>query len=233
MPVIQREKIRFEGETFVRVVKVSAGGQFSADLPTPVAEMFDLKTILATTKQDCIRIFDDRVKEYTIRKSSSKRVILFKVYDEISFSNGLMIAICAREYIETKTVGEAGKEFFKYESIKYEDKTLDIDLYPRNDHAITPSYRSEAKNKIDWTPERAEFLNKIATALSRIKSELYKLQDAEDMARIADTGRFLMDTESNSGSEASARKSEWDYGRQKKIRILRVHSLTTLYETRR
>lgn len=195
MPIIQRRRLYFEGKEFVCIVKVSADGEFSAALPPPVAEMFDHAIVSGTTKEAVMKSFDTRLKEYSDRKSSTKKVILFEVYDKISFADGIALAIAAQEYFETRTETEQGPALFDYKEITSFDeggRELDTKLQPRSRGGLSPRGRTEAKNKIDWTPERVVFLNKIATALKRIKTELAKLQEPEDMARIADSGRLLL-----------------------------------------
>jgi hypothetical protein len=195
MPIIQRNKVWFESKEFVQTVKVSAAGEFSVALPAPVATMFGYEILRGATKDEVISKWKSHVEDYSKRQSSTKRVILFEVHDRIAFADGLSICITAQEYFETKTIKADGGALFDYDEVNSFNGGTELDhaLYPDNRGELKRSGRKEAQNKIDSTPERIAFLNKVAKALTRIKAELDKLQKPEDLARIADAGRFLED----------------------------------------
>lgn len=88
MPIISTENVQVAGQTYKRVIKCDAAGRFSAELPSPVVDMLDQKSVLGTTKEEVLRRYQDAVSRYLTSTTKTEKVILCQVSGNLNATIG-------------------------------------------------------------------------------------------------------------------------------------------------
>ncbi len=189
MAIVSKEQIYFMGESFHRVVRVLRDGSFRIKYPDVIRETTGVDDAVADTLSEVFRIFSEELQRYKDSETTTKKVILYDIQDDISFSHGVALAIAASVAIESKFEYE-GNITYRYDSVKSED---DLPFSIRSFGHLNATYGKQATNAIDWTPERHQFFTRMCTAMLELKGKLSDLgKDRENLLKYADDGLFLI-----------------------------------------
>lgn len=214
MPKMLTETRHFGRVKFIRVVNFNQKTGFTCKLPEEAASVLGISEVRGETLKQCNEAFEKAVKDWTDSKTKTRKVILYSVErnahitdsekgddgeykftrlllqkHDIHFTkgSGLGLAVTAGVYTEHEiTVNGAVR--FNYEWIAHQfPSCLEV-----GDQRLGWARGEKARNCMDWTPERHEFFEKIASGLSKLILMFEQLQDAEKALAIADSGKLLI-----------------------------------------
>jgi hypothetical protein len=202
MPVVSTSGIVFESKPFRKVVKVSAGGEFSIALPEPVYRTLHIReAAIGNTLAEVERAFKKVLDSYAAAKTTKQKVILYRVRDnsaimrdgccihsnnEISFTDGVTLSVWAIVCIESETTLEDGSKVYDYETVESALPTLTRhgDLRPR--------YQKRAEHFLVWTERREQFFCWVMTRLEDLILKLQEVSgDQKNLLEFIESGRLL------------------------------------------
>lgn len=204
MPQIQKQQIGFGGQLVHRVVNVDSKGVFTAKLPDFCATVLDYDEVRGQSLIECIQGWNQASKEFVEMRTEVRKVICYSVkgkayifdkelnrviinYDDISFCDGIAVAISASVYEERKLTKSDGKVQYKY-----------TELQNSLPSSVTHAARFERhfldkpiECLIEWTPEREAFFGMIGRGLEKVIQQLKQLSDPVAALQFADSGHLL------------------------------------------
>ena len=203
MPVINRERYRYEQGEFVRIIKFSSReGYFSCNLPPWIVEILNTKRVIGDTLDEVKNNYMKALKEAKTKSTVVRKVITYEIKvagyifrptkespdgrcilrrnsrgwgSDISPYTGLEIAYNVGE---ERTITVGGKTRIEYWDI-------DPDM-------SSPSRESAFKTTIDWTPQREEFFKRLKYQMEELILKAVEfLDDSKTLLDMIDAGRML------------------------------------------
>lgn len=202
MPTINRERIGFEGASFVREIKVNAdSGQFSIALPPQCVAAGMPAEVKADTKARVLREFAEALAEYKKRATTKRRIIAYRFKatcfiwngercihraEEISFCDGTALSLMAQVFDEHETIASDSQRSYRYEPL---ESSIPKGLGFKRDNPAP--FNSKAENQIPWTPAAEDFFAKIGRSMEdMILAMKSGFQTPETVALLVQSGNF-------------------------------------------
>ena len=214
MPQVRSRTVRFDGENYVRKTTVDKDGVFKIIIPTTAREILGIKEVTADTVEKVERLWMKKIEEYKTAKTTTRKVIHYRfennssimgpdskdpddqicIYSssDISFCNGVAIALSAGVFIEAETVYSDGKKTYRYEEV---ESTFPSSMHgSHTDFGPSVRYREDSlKSMIDWTPEREAFFKQMGEAIEQLILKMDGvMNDKKKLLEIADSGRHAI-----------------------------------------
>jgi hypothetical protein len=181
MPVNSKsEQFVFGEGKFRKVISCDSKGVFKITLPRTWHSVLGFKEVTGGTLKEAEKAFDAAHETMKSIQNTTRKVIIHKVDNSVSFAKGAVIAVCASVFEETKSVS-GDVERFIYEEVA---------------SAIPWSLKQDARNLVrnygdqvlgmEWTEERELFFVKLGEAVDKVRELLALLQDKNLAIEIAD-----------------------------------------------
>ena len=176
MAVVSSEAIWFMGSEFKRVIRVFATGVFKIKLPEQLVKLYGDNDVEADTMEAVLDLFGEALKSYEASETETRKVILYDMQDDISFSKGLAVAVAAGVCIETsyRIPGETGMKYHYNSVERIDDLPASIrsnDLKPRFGE------RADDNKCLLWTFELHTFFKDMAGAMETLRHNLLGLKN--------------------------------------------------------
>lgn len=178
MAVVKTETVTVDGSQFKKVLKCSAKGVFTCEVPDYIAEELDAKTPTATNADDCLIAWRELINQYENSNKEMTPFLLFEYQaaEDISFCNGAGFAISACKVIETKTTQRDQPDRYTYRSEYCEE--IDRSLTGSRVSSLSRSTRLE--NLLPFTEENLQFFRSVADGIKRVNDRLEKITEGSD-----------------------------------------------------
>jgi hypothetical protein len=168
---------------------VNSDGQFSIVLPVFAQKAMGLREITGKSLDDVKSQFTKVVANARAARTSSIRVIRYKVERPWSSAGGVQVALIARVFDRQDLVTEGGTRS-NYEIV--DDSNLLTNLWPGS--MLDLLERDAGTREIPWTAERENWFNNLGLALLGIEQKLKTLNDPQLAIGLADGGNLLPET---------------------------------------
>ncbi len=211
MPIVKTDTGYWPGYEYKRQVRYTNKDGFTCMLPPEVAKRLGHDLVRGKDSEDCIRNWMRDLEDWKHSNTVVTKVILYRVQrncyittrpdiwkegdhlnwkvtmaeDDISFCEGMAMAITAGVFEEKLTTYPDGRKSYEHDIIK--------DQLPDSIESGTGRWEYRVQGdphikKLPWTPEREEFFRKLARGMESLILMFEKLQDAETTKAIADSG---------------------------------------------
>ncbi len=204
MPQVRSRTVRFDGRDYVRKTTVDKHGVFRIRLPMAAREILKCDEISAPTLKEVERLWDEKVREYKAARTVERKVIYYKVSsnsnlygpdehdpsDDISFCEGVAIAVAAQVLTETKITYSNGEETYSYrrERCTLPGSMCDVD------RSFRPDHEDEYDHVIEWTPEREVFFKELGEAIEKLILKMNSLLgDRKQLLAVIDSGARILE----------------------------------------
>lgn len=176
MPVISKSNVGFQGGYFLRVMKVDSKGNFSCNLPGPVAQHLGIEDAIGNTKDACEKEYKRIVTEYENATKKERTVIIFdyRSHDtgsRMGRSGGVEIDLKADVCIEREITDAAGKTRWSYEKISKKEWPDEL----RGVHIWGGAKDKREEDLVEYTPQTLAFFQDVAEGMNKLAALLGEL----------------------------------------------------------
>lgn len=217
MAVVRTDTYGYKEGEFKRQIRILKDGLFRIKLPPWTKNILSYEEVYADTQKEAIRKYNQAMKEYEKSQTEKKKVILYEIKynayiwgdaihredlkdkedfdpnkrvvilneNKIHFTSGIGLTVSAGVYIERKIKIEGKNKYtYKYDRVKGEESLT----YTYQQDDLTPSFGDEARNKIDWTPERHAFFEMLHKAMANLIWKIHHFEDQTKLVEFIDSG---------------------------------------------
>ena len=182
MAIVSKQKMTVNKTPFTQVIKCSADGTFTCELPTWVdTALAGPELPRGDTKHECLDKWSDLVEQYTNSSLEEKKVILFHFESGTGgfHGRGLSLAVRATVCVEqaTTTTDSQGNPSTKYHYELERETTIPSRLWDQSDRWS----RGERKeNQIPFNAETEAFFTTLASGLNAFIEKLESLSETPE-----------------------------------------------------
>ena len=207
MPQVRSRTVRFDGKNYVRKTTVDKEGVFRIRLPVAARKILQCEEISAPTLKEVEDLWDEKVEEYKQARTVERKVIYYRFEsnsaicrpdpndpeglecifdsDDISFCEGVAIAVSAQVLTETTITYSDGKEFRTYNETKSSLPSSMTNV----DRSYVPGANEDRDQIIEWTPERELFFKELGEAIETLILKMDNLlKDQKQLLEAIDSG---------------------------------------------
>lgn len=198
MPQVRSRTVRFDGKSYVRKTTVDKDGVFHIRLPMAARDILKCDEISAPTLKEVEKLWDEKMGKYKSARTIERKVIYYRIQcnsseyegEDISFCDGVALAVAAQVLTETKGTYSDGKKSYSY---RVEKSSLP-DSMTRVDRSFHGLQNEDPDCMIDWTPEREAFFKQVGEAIDQLIVKLDSvLNNRERLLEIIDSGARVLE----------------------------------------
>ncbi len=182
MAIVSKQKMTVNKTPFTQVIKCSADGTFTCELPTWVdTALAGPQVPSGDTKHECLEVWHRLVEQFTNSSLEEKKVILFHFESggRSMSSRGIGLSVRATVCLEqaTTTKNSQGNPSTKYHYELERETTIPSSMWDQSDRWS----RGERKeNQIPFTAETEAFFTTLAAGLNAFIAKLESLSETPE-----------------------------------------------------
>lgn len=189
MAVVKTQDLQLPTGRFKLKVKCDAGGEFSADFPSPMVYILGRSKAKGKSLKECETDFWAGVQDFKEAHTQKRKVIAYMMEGggDLAFRCGIAMQLTAVVYEETKIAVDGEKPRCEYSEV---ESTLPDEMTYVGNRYSHYTFPQNAE-LIDWTPEREAFFKNLGDAMLAVVKAVSEIRDADKLLALMESGSQL------------------------------------------